>query len=189
MHLAMSTSPGSPDRRWSYRRSISQANPLGTALQTVTRLAAALLTVASATASWAGTTFDWKGGSGKWEDAASWGGALPSRTAEARINGTQDKPRQVILADANVLVNHLSVADGGNSLASMILDGPSLTVIGTVDVAKYDGSEGRLAVTAHQMKSHVVLLRTQIHERHRHLGIALIPLGQIRENDASHRVN
>src|ERR1041384_1383672 len=61
------------------------------------------------------------------------------------------------------------------------------------------------------MKSHVVLLRTQIHERQRHLGIALIPLGinavrhhvsdhpvthallvplgQIRENDASHRVN
>src|SRR5882672_5303174 len=69
----------------------------------------------------------------------------------------------------------------------------------------------RIAVTAHQIKSHVVLLRTQIHERQRHLGIALIPLGinavrhhvsdhavthalfvplgQIRENDASHRVN
>ncbi len=34
----------------------------------------------------------------------------------------------------------------------------------------------RIAVTAHQMKSHVVLLRTQIHERQRHLGIAWIPL-------------
>src|SRR5438876_9068819 len=75
-----------------------------------------------------------------------WGGTLPSRTAEARINGTQDKPSQVILAHTNVLVNHLSVADGGNSLASLILDGPSLTVSGTMDVGKYNGSDGRFVV-------------------------------------------
>src|SRR2546427_8578724 len=56
----MSTSPGSPDRFWSHRRSIPQANSVATALQTVTRLAAGLLTVASATASWAGTTVEWK---------------------------------------------------------------------------------------------------------------------------------
>src|SRR5438309_4060956 len=71
--------------------------------------------------------------------------------------------------------------------------------------------QSSVSYSHHQIKSHVVLLRTQIHERQRHLGIALIPLGinavrhhvsdhavthalfvplgQIRENDASHRVN
>src|SRR2546422_5008888 len=142
----MNTSRGSPDRFWSHRRSIPQANSVATVLQTVTRLAAGLLTVASATASWAGTTAEWKGGGGAWENAAMWGGTLPSRTAEARINGTQDKPSQVILAHTNVLVNHLSVADGGSSLASLILDGPSLTVSAAIDVGKYNGSDGRFVV-------------------------------------------
>src|SRR5213593_2772421 len=142
----MNTSRGSPDRFWSHRRSIPQANSVATALQTVTRLTACLLTVASATASWAGTTVEWKGGDGAWENAAMWGGALPSRTAEARINGTQDKPSQVILPHTNVLVTRLSVGDGGNSLASLILDGPSLTVSGGMDVGKHTGSDGRLVV-------------------------------------------
>src|SRR5213593_4951987 len=109
-------------------------------------LVVGLVAMAAATSLWAGTTAEWKGGEGAWENAAMWGGTLPSRTAEARINGTQDKPSQVILAHTNVLVNHLSVADGGNSLASMILDGPSLTVIGAMDVGKYNGSDGRFVV-------------------------------------------
>src|SRR5262249_51800480 len=138
----MSSSSNPPDRFSSHRRSVPQANLKAMALQTVTRLVAGLLTVASAMASWAGTTLDWKGGSGKWEDAASWDGTLPSRRAEARINGTQEKPSAVLLAHTNVLVNHLSVGDGGNSLASMILDGPSLTVIGPIDIGKYNGSDG-----------------------------------------------
>jgi len=110
----------------------------------MTRLNAGLLTVALATTSWAGTTVEWKGGWGAWENAAMWGGTLPSRTTAARLNGTQDKPTQVILAHTNVLVNHLSLADGGNSLASLILDGPSLTASGGMDVGKYSGSDGRL---------------------------------------------
>src|SRR5688572_32910457 len=104
--------------------------------------AVGLLMLAGVLASRAGTTVEWKGGQGNWEDASMWGGTLPSRRAEARINGTQDKPSQVILAHTNVPVNHLSVADGGNSLASLILDGPSLTVIGPMDVGKYNGSDG-----------------------------------------------
>src|SRR5438094_10307153 len=112
----------------------------------VYRALTGLAVVAGATALWAGTTVEWKGGEGNWEDATMWGGALPSRTAEARINGTQDKPSQVILAHTNVLVNHLSVADGGNSLASLILDGPSLTASGGMDVGKYNGSDGRFVV-------------------------------------------
>jgi hypothetical protein len=109
------------------------------------------LAVASATASWAGTTVEWKGGEGAWENAAMWGGTLPSRTAEARINGTREKPSQTILAHTNVLVNHLSVADGGDSLASLVLDGPSLTVSSSIDVGKYNGSEGRLVVKSGQL--------------------------------------
>jgi hypothetical protein len=127
-------------------RAVADPHPSRTALQSVTRLAAGLLTVASATASWAGTTAEWKGGGGAWENAAMWGGTLPSRTVEARINGTKEKPSQVILAHTNVLVTRLSVGDGGNSLASLILDGPSLTASGSMDVGKYNGSDGRLVV-------------------------------------------
>jgi len=109
---------------WSSRRN---------AYHSVKVLIAFLLTAAGASA---GTTAEWKGGGGAWENAAMWGGTLPSRMAEARINGTQDKPSQVILAHTNVLVNHLSVADEGNSLASLILDGPSLTASGGMDGGK-----------------------------------------------------
>jgi pectate lyase len=120
------------------------------------RLTVGLFATAGATVLLAGTALDWKGDSGKWEDAASWGGRLPSRTAEARINGTQDKPSAVILAHTNVLVNHLSVADGGNSMASMTLDGPSLTVIGSMDVGKYNGSDGRFVVkSGHQFAGNI----------------------------------
>src|SRR5436309_14140188 len=105
-----------------------------------------LARMAAPTSLWAGTTAEWKGGDAAWENAAMWGGTLPSRTTEARINGTQDKPSQVILAHTNVLVTRLAVGDGGNSLASLILDGPSLTVSGTMDVGKYNGSDGRFAV-------------------------------------------
>src|SRR5882762_1225996 len=114
--------------------------------QTVTGLAVGLLAVAGQTALWAGTTVEWKGGGGSWEDAALWGGTLPSRTTEARINGTQEKPSQVTLSAAPVLVSHLNVGEGGNSLASLILDGPSLTVSGGFDVGKYNGSNGRFVL-------------------------------------------
>src|SRR5437867_7331044 len=130
----------------------------GLANREVYRALTGLAVVASATASWAGTTAEWKGGGGAWEDAAMWGGTLPSRTTEARINGTQDKPSQVILAHTNVLVNHLSVADGGNSLASMILDGPSLTVSGATDVGKYNGSDGRLVVKSGHLFANTIFL-------------------------------
>ena len=43
-----------------------------------------------------------------WRNAARWGSLLPSRTDEVRVNGTQAKPSQVILARADVLVSHLS---------------------------------------------------------------------------------
>ena len=93
------------------------------AYRTFTGLVFGLLTIADMTGLRAGTTAEWKGGDSNWEDAAMWGGTLPSGTTEARVNGTKEKPGQVTLAHADVLVNHLSVADGGNSLASMILDG------------------------------------------------------------------
>src|SRR2546425_11477068 len=128
------------------------------AYHTVKVLITCLLTAAGAPASWAGTTAEWKGGDGAWENAAMWGGTLPSRTAEARINGTQDKPSQVILAHTNVLVNHLSVADGGNSQASMILDGPSLTASGGMDVGKYNGSDGRLVVKSGHLFAGIIFV-------------------------------
>jgi len=89
---------------------------------------------------------EWKGGDGDWEDAAKWGGALPWRTAEARINGTRAEPSDVTMARSDVLVGHLGIGDGGNSKASLVLDGRTLTVTAGMDVGKYDGSEGRLVI-------------------------------------------
>ena len=106
----------------------------------------ASLALVGATSLWAGTTAEWNGGGGTWEDSAKWSGSLQSPTTEARIDGTKENPGHVTLAHADVLVSHLGVAESGNSRASLLLDGPSLTVIGTVDVAKYDGSEGQLVV-------------------------------------------
>jgi pectate lyase len=111
-----------------------------------THLVAGLMTVALVTTLWAGTTVEWQGGAGNWEDVALWGGNLPSGTGEARINGSKEKPSQVTVARTDVLVNHLSIAEGSSNLASLILDGPLLTVSGAMDVGKYDGSDGRLVV-------------------------------------------
>src|SRR5882672_4786107 len=126
--------------------------------QTMAGLAVGLLAVAGQTALWAGTTVEWKGGGGSWEDAAMWGGTLPSRTSEARVNGTQEKPSQVTLAHADVLVSHLTVGDGGNSRASLVLDGRSLTVTAGFDVGKYDGSEGRLVVKSGHLFANTIFV-------------------------------
>jgi len=102
--------------------------------------------LAGASALRAGTTVEWKGGEGDWDDAAKWGGTLPGRTAEARINGTRAQPSDVTVARSDVLVSHLGVGDGGNSQASLVLDGRTLAVTAGFDVGKYDGSEGNLVV-------------------------------------------
>lgn len=109
------------------------------------RFALCLFT-ANATLLYAGTTLDWKSGSGNWQDPSSWGGTLPSQTTEARINATREKPVQASLLSGDVLVSHLSVADAGDSQASLVLDGPSLTVSGVIDIGKYDRSDGLLVL-------------------------------------------
>jgi len=116
------------------------------AYRNVARFAACLLMLAGVPALRAGATVEWKGGGGAWENAAMWGGTLPSRTAAARVDGTTEHPSDAILAHADVLLNHLSVAESGSSLASLVLDGPSLAVSGSLDVGKYNGSNGRLVV-------------------------------------------
>ena len=100
--------------------------------------------LAAAAASLAGTTLEWKGGDGNWEDASMWGGTLPSRMTEARINGEQ--PVEVTIARGDVLVNHVSIADRSDNHASLVLDRPSFTVSGSMDVGKYNGSEGRFVI-------------------------------------------
>lgn len=141
------TTSHTPEERFSFHGSFSpQANFVSTVHQSMIRLATGLLTLACATASWAGTTTEWQGGDGSWNESAKWGGGLPSRTFEARINGTHTKPSQVAVTLSDVLVNHLSIADGGNSMASLVLDGPTLAVTAGMDVGKYDGSEGKLTI-------------------------------------------
>jgi pectate lyase len=108
----------------------------------------ACILLAGASVLRADTTVEWEGGEGDWEDAAKWGGTLPWRTAEARINGTRAQPSGVTVTRSDVLVSHLSVGDGGNSQASLVLDGRTLAVTAGFDVGKYDGSEGKLLVKA-----------------------------------------
>jgi pectate lyase len=102
--------------------------------------------MAATTSLWAGTTVEWKGGGGDWNDAAKWGGTLPWRTVEAHINGTRAQSSDVAITRADVLVNHLGIGDGGNSQASVVLDGRTLAVTAGMDVGKYDGSEGKLTI-------------------------------------------
>ncbi len=105
-----------------------------------------LLAMAGAMASRAGTTVEWQGGEGNWAEAARWGGKPPSRTNDPSINGTEAKPTHVTLAGADILLSRLSVATAGKSVASLMMDGAALTVIGVIDVGKYNGSNGRLVV-------------------------------------------
>ncbi len=104
---------------------------------------AGLFMLVVVTALLAETSFNWNAGAGRWEDAAMWGGTVPSGTVEARINGTKEKPGEVVLVDTDALLSHLAIADDANSAASLKLDGPSLTVSGTADVGKDNGSDGR----------------------------------------------
>jgi hypothetical protein len=121
-----------------------KCSPVPIVFLTIVGLAAVLF-IAGGT-SQAETAFNWKGGPGLWEYAALWGGTVPAGTAEARINGTKEKPSEVTLTSTDALVNHLSIADDSGSAASLMLDGSSLTVPGTVDVGKYDGSDGRFVI-------------------------------------------
>lgn len=106
----------------------------------------------------AAVTSEWIGSHGNWSDPTNWGGALPSRTSDVVINGTKAAPDEVTLAGADVLVNHLGIAEGGNSQSSFILDGPSLTVIDTVDIGKYNGSNGRFLVKSGQLLAGTIFL-------------------------------
>ncbi len=113
-------------------------------MRRTTCLALTSLVVATELTSQAGMTLEWKGGSGNWEDTLMWGGTLPSRMTEARING--EKTFQVTIARSDVLVNHVSVADRSDNHATLVLDGAALTVSGSMDVGKYNGSEGHFVV-------------------------------------------
>src|SRR6266498_4978692 len=128
---------------WSLRMPVKYSQ--GFAVQSHAALAIVFALMVGATLSCA-ETVDWKGGAGNWTDPALWGGTLPSRSSEARINGTRDNPSDVTLTRQDVLVSHLSIAEGSSNLASLVLNGPSLTVSGAIDVGKYDGSDGRFVL-------------------------------------------
>ncbi len=106
----------------------------------------------------AGITSQWTGTNGNWSDATHWSGGFPSRTSDVVINGTKSTPDEVTLAGADVLVSHLGIAENGNSQSSFTLDGPSLTVIGTVDIGKYNGSNGRLLVKSGHLFAGTIFL-------------------------------
>ncbi|MGH7972741.1 MAG: hypothetical protein ACREIC_28845, partial [Limisphaerales bacterium] len=124
----------------------------------VAPLIGCLLSMIALTTLQAGTTLDWRGGKGTWEDAASWGGTLPSRTTDARVNGTPENPSQVTLAHTDALLSHLSIAEGSTNVASFALSGPSLTVIGAIDVGKYNGSDGRFTLTSGHLFAGTIFL-------------------------------
>lgn len=94
------------------------------------------------------TASEWTGAHGDWKDAAHWKGGLPFRPSQVIINGTQSTPTIVTVDQGDVLVSHIAVAEAQGSLASLTLNGPALTVIGTVDIGKYTGSNGQLTVNS-----------------------------------------
>ena len=112
-------------------------------IQTVVALFTALLVCVTAQGEIAS---DWTGGHGNWNDAAKWRGGLPFRPSLVGINGTEQTPAAVTMDQQDVLVSHIAVAESGGSVASFTLAGPALTVIGTVDIGKYTGSNGRFVV-------------------------------------------
>ncbi|HTE90789.1 MAG TPA: hypothetical protein VK639_17650, partial [Terriglobales bacterium] len=73
------------------------------AYRNVAGFAACLFMLAGVPTLRAGTMAEWKGGGGTWENAAMWGGTLPSRTTAARVDGTTEHPSDAILAHAAVL--------------------------------------------------------------------------------------
>jgi hypothetical protein len=105
----------------------------------------ALLVGAAASAE---TISEWTGGNGNWNDTAHWRSALPDRTGQATINGTEQAPSAVTLDQKDALLSHLAIAESGGSVASFTLDGPALTVIGTLDIAKYNRSNGRFLLNS-----------------------------------------
>jgi hypothetical protein len=126
---------------------------------------------------------EWKGGPGNWEDAAMWGGTLPSQRTEARVSGTKEKPSEVTLTRADVLVSHLSIAESSSNVASLVLDGPSLTVSGSFDVGKYNGSDGRLVVKSGQVFGNVIFLSGGGGPGGRGRGTVEIPRGSVVRKD------
>ena len=97
---------------------------------------------------WAETASKWTGGAGQWNDAAKWDGGLPFRTSQVSIDGKGPVPDMVTLAQGDVLVSHLVIAESTGISSSLILDGPSLTVIGVIDIGKYTGSNGRFVLNS-----------------------------------------
>jgi pectate lyase len=91
---------------------------------------------------------DWTGGTGNWDESARWKGGLPARPSQVHIGGTEQTPAVVTLDHGDALMSHLGVAEGGGSRASFTLNGASLTVIGTVDIGKYNASNGRIVVNS-----------------------------------------
>jgi pectate lyase len=88
------------------------------------------------------------GADGNWKDAAHWSGGLPFRPSQVTINGTEQTPAIVSVDQGDVLVSHIAVAETDGSRASLTLNGPALTVIGTMDIGKYTGSSGQFIVNS-----------------------------------------
>ncbi len=106
----------------------------------------------------AAVTCEWIGTRGNWDNPTNWNGPLPSRTSNVIISSTKTTPTEVTLSGRDVLVNHLGIAEGGDSQSSFVLDGPSLTVIDTVDIGKYNGSKGRMLVKSGHVLAGTIFL-------------------------------
>jgi hypothetical protein len=106
----------------------------------------------------AAVTCEWIGASGNWNNPTNWNGPLPSRTSDVIISSTKTTPTEVTLSGTDVLVNHLGIAEGGDSQSSFVLDGPLLTVIDTVDIGKYNGSNGHMLVKSGHMFAGTIFL-------------------------------
>src|SRR6267154_3283546 len=112
------------------------------------RLGCGLLVLSAAVRLSAETASEWMGAAGNWNDTAHWSRGLPFRPSQVTINGTEQAPAIVTVDQADVLVSHIAVGEANGSLASLTLNGPALTVIGTMDIGKYTGSSGQFIMNS-----------------------------------------
>ncbi len=90
----------------------------------------------------AADTAKWSGGEGEWNDAAKWGGTLPSTNAQVQIAGQS----KVSIEGTDVLAGRLDIGDASGSDAAVTLANGSASALELIRLGEYPGSHGRLVL-------------------------------------------
>ncbi len=84
----------------------------------------------------------WKAGEGSWDDAAKWGGAVPSVTSAAEIAGDAS----VVIERGDVAVSRLDLGTRAGSAATLTMSGGALATLEFIRLGEAPGSHGRFVL-------------------------------------------